>query len=140
MTKCQLCNNVIGNGERTVVPTDRGRKKICQASKQRGDNIVLSAGESVHEQCRRKYTNIHYIRAHLRGQAKAQKPKPVFLRSKYTFDFKHNCFLCGTKIKKSKRGPRVCTVRTLELQCSVAEAIWARKYEWGQQVKSRRVC
>lgn len=54
--RCTICPEIQCSGE-SVILTSRGVNGINAASKERGVDIVVHEGDSVHVKCRQKYVN-----------------------------------------------------------------------------------
>jgi hypothetical protein len=79
---------------------EKGCQGLWRASKERGDNLDAQAGQYVHKECRRIYTNPNEIQKVTREKKvtsdSASIPK---LRSKsLSFDFRTHCFICGQHV------------------------------------------
>ncbi|CAG2255761.1 unnamed protein product [Mytilus edulis] len=59
--KCVICQNSISHEDTVVVLGEKGSKSVNKASKSRQDNVVTSAGQKLHQNCRKSYTNPKYI-------------------------------------------------------------------------------
>ena len=93
METCVLCNEDIENGKAKVTIKEKGSQGINKASKSRQDTIVTSAGQKLHQNCRKSYTNPKYIA--LANRDVTNESNVPSLRSKVEFDFKKHCLFCG---------------------------------------------
>ncbi|VDI73947.1 Hypothetical predicted protein [Mytilus galloprovincialis] len=92
--KCVICQNSISHEDTVVVLGEKGSQSVNKASKSRQDNVVTSAGQKLHQNCRKSYTNPKYI-ALANKDIKHETTNVPTLRSKVEFDFKKHCLFCG---------------------------------------------
>ena len=52
---CSICGDSIAGGENTCL-REEGVESLNKASKERGDNLVFSTGQHLHNQCLKNYT------------------------------------------------------------------------------------
>ena len=80
MGDCCLCREPLSNGKTTVTIREKGAKNINEYSKLRNDSICVEPGQTLHQDCRREYTNMKSFKG-------AQQPKAEsrVLRSKEQF-------------------------------------------------------
>ena len=57
-----MCNLQEVENDEVVKTTKKGTDGINSASEQRGDNIVVAAGDTVHKTCRRDFINKKTLR------------------------------------------------------------------------------
>jgi len=102
--QCVICRESLDNGTPTVKVQQKGSDGINAASKERGDFTAIP-GQTVHNECRRKYCNVNETERFKRENIKSQL-FPRALRSKCEFVFKEHCMFCGqtAKISGKKRG------------------------------------
>ena len=142
MAACVLCGQALESGGKTVVPTARGRDTINKASEERGDTVFVSEGQSVHEDCRRNYTNKYNIQSYLRKKRNATDSAACITQSlqsqKQCFDFEKCCLFCSQEAQIDVRsGSKVHAVRTLDLENTISKVCSARGDDWANTVKSR---
>ena len=84
---CAICNKHIVGGKDFCVIREKGANGINKASREKGDDLVVEAGATVHVVCRKNYLK--------RGNAKSN-PDTTFQRgtclSTGGFNFKEDCF------------------------------------------------
>lgn len=51
MDECVICHESLNNGQKTVTLRLKGSQRLNQASAERGDDIVVQAGQTVHTTC-----------------------------------------------------------------------------------------
>jgi hypothetical protein len=110
MGDCCLCREPLSNGKTTVTIREKGAKNINEYSKLRNDSLCVVPGQTLHQDCRREYTNMKSFKG-------AQQPKAEsrVLRSKEQFTYTDNCLFCGQQASQtdtSKRGIDVFPVQT----------------------------
>ena len=119
MESCMLCKKNLYNGDPVVTIGERGSQGINNASKKREDSVLTSPGDTVNQQCRKKYCNPKSI--NLYQQKKQSAETPPTLRLRYCFEFSVHCLFCGQKavksekkrkndLKFSKSGPKIFSV------------------------------
>ena len=112
---------------------------VNKASKSRQDNVFTSAGQKLHQNCRKSYTNPKYI-ALANKDIKHETSNVPTLRSKVEFDFKRHCLFCGQladAVIGRKRKSDVFPVRTSEFQCKIEDICRQREDEWALEVRGR---
>ena len=62
---CPICTETLDDGGEVCQIRQKGADGINQASVQRGDGIVVTAGTKVHMTCRKRYTNPLDIKSQL---------------------------------------------------------------------------
>ncbi|CAC5372506.1 unnamed protein product [Mytilus coruscus] len=137
--KCVICQNSISHEDTVVVLGEKGSQSVNKASKSRQDNVVTSAGQKLHQNCRKSYTNPKYI-ALANKEIKHETTNVPKLRSKVEFDFKKHCLFCGQladAVIGRKRKSDVYPVRTSEFQCKIEDICKQRKNEWALEVRGR---
>lgn len=151
-TLCLLCEKVLSVAE--TVTVTRGLETLKQCSIRRNDARIYeklkdASSICVHVDCRKKYTNPHYIKQTSESGASpcADTPEPTVprLRSSLNmFNFKEMCLFCGkpADIKAEIKKPLVkretiCNVETMLYKNSVIDAAKSRNDEWGEIVQAR---
>ncbi|CAC5425515.1 unnamed protein product [Mytilus coruscus] len=137
--KCVICQNSISHEDTVVVLGEKGSQSVNKASKSRHDNVVTSAGQKLHQNCRKSYTNPKYI-ALANKEIKHETTNLPKLRSKVEFDFKKHCLFCGQladAVIGRKRKSDVYPVRTSEFQCKIEDICKQREDEWALEVRGR---
>jgi hypothetical protein len=135
MGDCCLCREPLSNGKTTVTIREKGAKNINEYSKLRNDSLCVEPGQTLHQDCRREYTNMKSFKG-------AQQPKAEsrVLRSKEQFTYKDNCLFCGQQASQtdtSKRGIDVFPVRTKDFQINIEKICRERNDSWSTNVLSR---
>ncbi|CAG2213079.1 unnamed protein product [Mytilus edulis] len=137
--KCVICQNSISHEDTVVVLGEKGSQSVNKASKSRQDNVFTSAGQKLHQNCRKSYTNPKYI-ALANKDIKHETSNVPTLRSKVEFDFKRHCLFCGQladAVIGRKRKSDVYPVRTSEFQCKIEDICRQREDEWALEVRGR---
>jgi hypothetical protein len=70
MVDCCLCREPLSNRKTTVTIREKGAKNIIEYSKLRNDSLCVEPGQTLHQDCRREYTNMKSFK--IKG---AQQPK-----------------------------------------------------------------
>jgi hypothetical protein len=137
MDTCCICNEPISDGK-SVVIREKGAKNINECSKLRNDVISVEAGDTLHQQCRKEYTNQKAIKIKCRELNELSNPDRV-LRSKEQFNYKDNCLFCSqpANIDDKRRGPDSFLVRTIDFQKNIIKICQERKDSWATQVLAR---
>lgn len=138
MEKCRICNEAISDGKATVVLRTKGSDGVNRASSQRGSDLVVNPGETLHVECRRNYCKADNIARDLARQQQAPKPR-CELRSELHFNFQEHCLFCGQSAKtgRKQRELGVFPVRTEDFQKSILQVCHSRNDEWSATVLGR---
>ena len=98
--RCVICNQAIEEGG--VNLNSKGVDGVNRASKARGDSLNVIPGDSVHNECRQRYTHPTYIAKSLRQEEQQTHPQKT-LRSRgiSPFEFRKDCLFCGTEVDKA---------------------------------------
>ena len=111
----------------------KGANGINKASEQRGDDIVVEAGDRVHEKCRKVYTNPKEIERFLNKKKAPFKDKKRTTRDHTgTFDSKTDCLFCGIKVTENSK---YYCVRTKIFTSSILDCCEVRSDSWSMTVK-----
>ncbi|CAC5400106.1 unnamed protein product [Mytilus coruscus] len=105
---------------------EEGSQGINKASREREDQILASAGQFVHQECRKLYTKLTEITKSKRQQntLKESVTNIQNLRSKSHFSYKDHCLFCGKEAQKCKlKGNDVFPVRTDDFQRRIEQNI-----------------
>jgi hypothetical protein len=132
-----ICKKAISDGDAVVELGEKGSQCVNKASKGRQDTIVTSAGQKIHQNCRKSYTNPKYI-ALANRDVKYESNVPS-LRSKVEFDFKKHCLFCGqlASVYDKKRKNYVYPVRTSDFQTKIEDVCKMHDDEWALDVRGR---
>jgi hypothetical protein len=76
MGDCCWCREPLSNRKPTVAIREKGAKNINEYSKLRNDSLCVEPGQTLHQDCRREYTNMKSFKGV--QQPKRQKQKVVF--------------------------------------------------------------
>lgn len=103
------------------VLTEKGVQSINKASEDRGEDVISTVGEKVHQECRRRYCNPQQVaKAVKQSSGKMEETSKTYsLRSREEeFNFKSHCFFCGqlAKVDNKRKGFDISTVRTIEMK------------------------
>uniref|UniRef100_UPI00358E1706 uncharacterized protein n=1 Tax=Myxine glutinosa TaxID=7769 RepID=UPI00358E1706 len=97
---CPLCQREL-DCEETVVVREKGAKGINHASVERGVDIRVEAGTSMHKTCRINHINKKDIALSKKDRTdSARSVKRSARVSLGPYDSKTDCFFCGTEVKK----------------------------------------
>ena len=97
---CPLCQRDL-DCEETVVVREKGAEGINRASIERGVDIRVESGTSVHKTCRVHHINKKDIASSKKDRTdSAQSVKRSARVSLGPYDSKTHCFFCGTEVKK----------------------------------------
>ena len=97
---CPLCQRDL-DCEETVVVREKGAEGINRASIERGVDIRVESGTSVHKTCRVNHINKKDIASSKKDRTdSAQSVKRSARVSLGPYDSKTHCFFCGTEVKK----------------------------------------
>lgn len=116
----------------------KGSDGTNAASKARANCIIVTPGQTVHKECRRKYCLVADIKR--RNCANIQNQQsPRTLRSSTEFILKEHCMFGGqpAKIYGNKRGLDVYPVRTTDFQRTLESLCIERNDKWSEQVRDR---
>ena len=136
--ECVICKKPIWNIAAGVVLRQKGANGINNASKERGNVINVTAGQSVHKDCRANFTKPQNIAAAARETSQARGKR--LLRSEaQKFNFKEHCLFCGEgdRYQGKKKDFSLVPVRTFEFQNTVSEICNERNDEWARKVAER---
>ena len=93
MGDCCLCREPLSNGKTTVTIREKDAKNINEYSKLRNDSLCVEPGQTLHQDCRREYTNMKSFKSKGAQQPKAESR---ILRSKEQFTYTDNCLFLWT--------------------------------------------
>ena len=142
---CCICGKVSDSEDKQVKLTSRGADGVNRASEGRGKPLVVSAGQHLHEQCRKRYCSRKEIDQDV-GNAKRKSEEPQIAiqtpsrRSQYYFDYRDHCFLCGQRVNLEQRknlDDDVYSVRSFDFQTIILSACDERNDEWSDVARGR---
>lgn len=127
-----ICIETINIGQATVILREKGN---CTSS---GDSLHTCSGQTVHQDCRKRYCNPNIIKRknnkylHLQQQ---RQPELLVLNS----IFQENCLFCAhpARVSGKKRGYGVFPVRTLDFQVTIQQICRERCDDWAKEVQGR---
>lgn len=141
---CVICNQEVKNDGVNVT---KGINSLIKSSIERKDEIhkLLANVDviKVHNICRQNYTRPSNIKAALKSQNSEPSTSQRFLRElQNTFDFKHDCLLCGEHAVFDPKLPfkyrtQIHEVSTIEIKQTLINACNDRNDDWARKVKSR---
>ncbi|VDI49935.1 Hypothetical predicted protein [Mytilus galloprovincialis] len=137
--KCVICQNSISHEDTVVVLGEKGSQSVNKASKSRQDNVVTSAGQKLHQNCRKSYTNPKYI-ALANKDIKHETIMYQHCGRKLNLTLRRHCLFCGQladAVIGSERKSDVYPVRTSEFQCKIEDICRQREDEWALEVRGR---
>ena len=133
---CPICKNSLEDGEQVCQIRQKGADGINQASLQRKDDIVVSAGSKVHTTCRKRYTNPIDIKSHLNQESKSTGSVKRSARvSSGPFNSKTDCLFCGCSIVVGSLD--YSYVKTDNFVKTILECCDDRSDNWSFIVKGR---
>ena len=140
---CAICKQATKPGDRVKL-SEKSCSGIHSASRERGDNLQVTAGQVVHAKCRKDYTHPNCIAA-FKPSAREGTPSPVkkrrSLQSHHVFDFKAQCLFCcqSTEPSKNRKVEKLIPVRTDCFKESILKACAVRVDDdkWANEVYSR---
>ena len=105
--KCGICQEEIPNDEKLYVTLrEKGALGVCNASKERGDDLIVNTRDNVHRSCRGAYINkkniISYNKKKFSTDAEGNVHKRS-LRADQDFDFKMDCLFCKNRITEREK-------------------------------------
>ena len=139
MNTCIICNKY-DTSDQLVKITEKGSHGVNKASRERGETLQAAAGDYVHKECRRIYTNPNVIKSDKEKTCmdECRNRETPTLRSKNQFRFDEHCLFCGQVAKKDrKKGIDIFPVRTDDFQTKILRACDERDDEWAVEVRGR---
>ena len=141
---CVICKKSTGDKSKASVLRVKGCEGLNEAAKQRNEQIEASAGDSVHKECRKNYTNPKIIKRDLRegdSDDLCTTSRGRHLLGSQ-FSFAKDCLFCGrpAKFDGRKKGYDVYPVRTFGSQEKISEICEKRGDDWADKVKGRLEC
>lgn len=130
---CPICRGALGDAADVVEVRQKGADGINSASVQRGDDIVVSAGEKVHSKCRKRYINPKDIKS--QQEKKCEPAKRSARSSSGPFNSQTDCLFCGTTV--TRESADFSYVKTDSFVKTILECCDNRSDEWGLTVKGR---
>ena len=122
--ECVICKKPIGASPKVTLG-EKGSASINKASKERNESLHCTAGQQVHQECRRKYCAPNQIAKALRQtvqQGVATNTGQQVLRSaERQFNFSTDCFYCGelATFGRKRKVSDVVPVRTVETRDTI---------------------
>ncbi len=139
---CPLCQKQIGcKTEDKVKIGKKGAEGINNASVERGNNIIVTAGMFVHKFCRMNYVHKRDIEKLKRAKSDCiSSVKRSARLSTGPFDSQSDCLYCGGKVVKSKISAHFedySCVQTFIFSDRVLAQCRTRNDEWALNVQGR---
>ena len=134
---CPLCKEDLEDFCHDIVEIQqKGANGINEASAERDDVIVVTAGDKVHVSCRKRYVNRKYINSDVAKRSEGSMPaKRSTRQSSGGFNSDADCIFCGCTVQiKKGHFSRVTTDTFVKTIMEVCES---RKDDWGLAVKGR---
>ena len=103
---CRICKRNVEDDSHYTIITQKGAAGINQSSQMRRDTVVVTAGQKVHELCRKNYTHRRNIdndtqRRQDERPAKISTAKCELRSSTSQFRFNECCLFCGCPVDLS---------------------------------------
>ena len=144
---CRICKRNVEDDSHYTIITQKGAAGINQSSQMRRDTVVVTAGQKVHELCRKNYTHRRNIdndtqRRKDEWLAKISTAKCELRSSTSQFRFNECCLFCGCPVDLSashRKGSDVFCVRTIDFDKTIKETCELRNDDWAVSVY-RRIC
>ena len=138
---CPFCQDALCTQETVVIGT-KGAESINRASLERGVNIRIEAGTSVHKRCRIRHVDAKHIATSSKTEKSQVKRTRVSLGH---YDNKTQCLFCGHDCSNvdpkhpnsEKYTPTYFRVRTDEFVKTVLIHCRTRGDEWARTVQGR---
>eukprot|EP00794_Sanderia_malayensis_P002071 gene2071-2348_t len=141
---CVICKEEVGDESGShVTLTAKGAIGVCNASKERHDELVVTAGEKVHKSCRDSYINKKNIKSYNKKKEStsyAGSPVKRRLRTDHEFDYRLNCLFCKYPVsERDKRDKKAYQVmcKNCEFDISILKICEQRNDSWAVSVKGR---
>lgn len=143
MDNCVFCQQQLGESGTTTLG-QKGCDGIKQASEERGEDILVTVGQRVHTECRRKYCNPHEVAQFNRQKRsfEAMEAESVGCRRRSAdpaFSYRDMCLFCGMpdKYDGKKNNFKLIPVRTFDFQKRLLELCRVRSDDWSKEVQGR---
>ena len=135
--ECVICKELVKRSSEGAVLSEKGAKRINEASLECGDDIRANVGESVHIKCCKNYVKQRNIEAAKMKQLQPGEKRVLRSEVIVQFDFRKHCLFCSQADKYSgkKKDFDLIPVRTHEFQKTVEQLCQKRNDEWGKKSK-----
>ena len=136
METCVICKKTSIDRD-TVILREKGANGINAAGEKRGLTLQVTAGQTVHQQCRRDYCKTQNIKRC--SDSLIDQEHKLLRSSGSNFNFKEDCLFCGqpAKYDGKKKGFEVFPVRTKDFQLAIEQQCQERNDDWSQKVIGR---
>ena len=139
---CTICSGQFEPGDTKTCLQAKGCAGVNDASRKRGDSLVVTVGQYIHKKCRSDYINPNYIAKYLRDKNKdvPEQEKVTLRSSESAFSYQNDCIFCGRTItddKGRKRQSDMYYVRTRVFDKTVLSVCDERGDEWAEKVRRR---
>ena len=132
---CKIFHEELKDASAVVEVRQKGADGINSASVQRGDDIVISAGEKIHIKCRKQY--IHPKNIQFQQKTKVELPKRSAREATSPFNSQTDCLFCGATVSVIHWSADYSYVETDAFVKSVLVSFDNRSDEWAFTVKGR---
>lgn len=130
---CLICREGLGDLSDVVEVRQKRVDGINSVSVQRGDEVVVSAGEKLHLVCRKRYTKPKDIK-----YQQGNKSEPAIRSTRVSsgsFNSQRDCLFCGTTVTPGSAS--VSYVKTDTFVKTILECCDSRSDEWAFTVRGR---
>ena len=123
-SECVICKKPIGESPKATLG-EKESATINQTSKVRNESIHCTAGQQVHQECRRKYCSPNQIAKALRNvetdENVATGSQTTLRSAESQFEYSTQCFYCGEPVAcgKKRKNYDVVSVRTIETKDTI---------------------
>ena len=134
---CPICRKSLVDGGEVSTVRQKGADGINQASAQRGDDVVVTAGTQVHTTCRKCYTNPQDMKksqSHPKDGSSSSVKRSARI-SLGPFNSRTDCLFCGCSIVAGSLD--YSSVKTDTFVKTIFECCNARSDDWSHTVKGR---
>ena len=132
---CKICHEELKDASVVVEVRQKGADGIKSASVQRGDDIVISAGEKIQRKYRKQCINPKNIQ--FQQKTKVEPPKRSARVATSHFNSQTDCLFCGATVSVTHWSADYSYVKTDAFVESVLESCDNRSDEWAFTVKGR---
>ena len=139
---CTICSGQFEPGDTKTCLQAKGCAGVNDASRKRGDSLVVTVGQYINKKCRSDYINPNYIAQYLWDKNKdvPEQEKVTLRSSESAFSYQKDCIFCARTItddKERKRQSDVYYVRTIVFDKTILSVCDERGDEWAEKVRRR---
>ena len=140
--KCAICKKGIEDDTKLFVSlTDKGALGVCNASRERNDDLFVKAGDKVHRACRDPYINKKNIQSYDKKKScinAESNSNERSLRTSLDFNYKLDCLFCKQNVTEKEKPYNeayqvMCKNRKFDQ--SILKACKQRNDQWALEVK-----